>query len=394
LAIGQQQVESATVAFSVRQLAGYFLHLGSVGFGGPVALTGAIHRDLVELRGWVSDEEYRQGLALSQLMPGPLAAQLAIYLGFIRHGIKGATVAGVSFVLPSFIMVVLLGMAYRTYGGLPWMHAIFYGVGAGVIGIIARSAWRLAAMTVSPLTTDMIRQHWLLWLFFALGAAQAIFLRKGDALFMIGSGLIYMMVKSPPAWLRRSHFPLLLLLPVLAMPDFGLLAKMALFFAKAGAFVFGSGLAIIPFLHKGLVLDHGWLTEQEFLDAVAVAMTTPGPLVVTVGFIGYLMAGLPGACVAALASFLPCYLLTVLPAPYFSRIASNMSVQAFVRGITAAVIGALAGSVLTMGSRTIIDVPSALIALGTLLCLIYVKQAKELHLILLSAAVGLLLHGI
>ena len=164
-----------------------------------------------------------------------------------------------------------------------------------------------------------------------------------------------------------------------------------MFFAKAGAFVFGSGLAIVPFLHSGVVIENHWLTEPEFLDAVAVAMITPGPVVITVGFIGYLVAGFPGACVAAFATFLPCYLFTILPAPYFKKIAANKSIKAFVDGITAAVIGALAGAVMVITTRSIIDIPTALIAMATAFALIYIRKVQEPYIILMAAVAGLLI---
>ena len=164
-----------------------------------------------------------------------------------------------------------------------------------------------------------------------------------------------------------------------------------MFFTKAGAFVFGSGLAIVPLLHAGVVTENHWLTEQQFVDAVAVAMITPGPVVITVGFIGYLIAGFPGASVAALATFLPCYLFTVIPAPYFKKIAKNTSIKAFVDGITAAVVGALVGAVIVIATRSIIDIPTALIALASLLSLIYIQKLQEPYIIAVAAVLGILL---
>jgi chromate transporter len=169
------------------------------------------------------------------------------------------------------------------------------------------------------------------------------------------------------------------------------LGKLGWFFTKAGAFVFGSGLAIIPFLQGGVVEENKWLTEQEFLDAVAVAMITPGPVVITVGFIGYLVAGFPGAVVAALAIFLPCYLLTVIPAPYFKKIAKNTSIKAFVDGITAAVVGALLGAVVVIALKSIHDIPTACIAAITLLILALTKKIPEPYLILAAGVAGLLI---
>ncbi len=378
-------------SYSLTDLSKYFLKLGATGFGGPVALVNYIHRDLVERKKWFSEEEYKEGLALSQLSPGPLAAQLGIYLGFVHYGVPGATLAGICFVIPSFIMVVAIGIAYKLYGGLPWMQAVFYGVGASVIGIIALSAYKLTTKSVSKFTADALKQNWLLWVFYALAAAMTIITQSEEVLFFIGAGLIYMMVKAPPKWMTGNANSFLLAGIGFWEYDLNTLGKIALYFSKAGAFVFGSGLAIVPFLHSGVVTKYQWLTESQFVDAVAVAMITPGPVIITVGFIGYLVAGFPGAVVAAVATFLPCYLLTIFPAPYFKKIAKNQSIKAFVDGITAAVIGALMGAVVVIALRSIIDVPTAAIAVATIAALVFIKKMQEPYLILAAAALGLLL---
>ncbi len=379
-------------AYSLSELINYFLKLGTIGFGGPVALVGYMHKDLVENRQWISEDEYKQGLALAQLMPGPLAAQLAIYLGFVHHRILGATLVGIAFVLPSFVMVVLLGMLYKLYGGLSWMQAVFYGVGAAVIGIIAISSYKLTTKSIGKFNLPSFQQHWMLWLFYIIAAVITYVTQQEEVLLFIGAGLLYMFVKAPPKWLNNKTTNSFVLLQIGFWNYEGsTLIKIAIFFAKAGAFVFGSGLAIVPFLHAGVVTENRWLTEAQFVDSVAVAMITPGPVVITVGFIGYLVAGFPGATVAALATFLPCYLLTVLPAPYFKKIATNQSVKAFVDGITAAVVGALVGAVIVIASRSIKDIPTALIAIGATLALTYFKKLKEPYIILIAAVIGLLL---
>lgn len=384
---------AATIPYSLRQLVLYFLKLGYAGFGGPVALVGYMHRDLVEKNKWISEEEYREGLALAQLAPGPLAAQLGIYLGFVHYSILGATLCGLAFVVPSFIMVVLIGIAYKIYGGLPWMQAVFYGVGAAVIGIIAMSSYKLTTKSVSKLNIDAVKKNWLLWLFYLAGAAITIITQTEEVLLFVAAGLLYMIIKAPPQWMRKSSAINSIFLLDIGFWNFDTttLIKIAIFFTKAGAFVFGSGLAIVPFLHGGVVVENRWLDEHEFIDAVAVAMITPGPVVITVGFIGYLVAGFPGACVAALATFLPCYLFTVIPAPYFKKIAKNRSIKAFVDGITAAVIGALVGAVVIIAIRSIVDIPTALIAVASVLALIYVKKIQEPYIILIAAIIGLIL---
>ncbi|WP_353719918.1 chromate efflux transporter [Dyadobacter sp. 676] len=308
----------------------------------------------------------------------------------------GATLTGLSFVLPSFVMVVLLGIAYQLFGGLPWMQSVFYGVGSAVIGIIAVSCYKLTVKSVSKLEPGAIKDRWLLWLFFLLMAVVTAVTQREEVWLFIILGLVYMVIQAPPRGLRRNaHSVSAILLAGTGFwqTDGDKLIRIALFFTEAGAFVFGSGLAIIPFLHAGIVNELRWLDEQQFLDSVAVAMITPGPVVITVGFIGFLVSGFPGATVAALGVFLPCFIFTVLPAPYFKRIAKNESIKAFVDGITAAVIGALVGSVFVIASRSIVDVPSAAIALVTVLALVYVKKLQEPYIIGIAAIAGICLKG-
>lgn len=324
--------------YTLRELVFYFLKLGTIGFGGPVALIGYMHRDLVEECGWISEEDYKDGLALAQLAPGPLAAQVSMYLGYVHYGVTGATVAGLAFIMPSFLMVIAIGWAYQRYGGLPWMQAAFYLIGACIIGIIANSAYKLTAKTIGT--------RKLLWAIFAAAALVTAWTESEWVLLFLGAGVAVWFIEAPPKALFDHK---------LRAADPSTLLAIAAFFGKAGAFVFGSGLAIVPFLYGGVVKEHGWLTDRQFLDAVAVAMITPGPVVITVGFIGYLVAGIAGACVAAAATFLPCYLFTILPAPYFKRYGKNPGVVAFVDGVTAAAVGTIAGAVFVLGRRSIID---------------------------------------
>jgi chromate transporter len=335
---------AADASYSLSALIGYFLRLGTWGFGGPVALVGYMHRDLVEERGWISESDYREGLALAQLAPGPLAAQLAIYLGYVHHGVWGATCVGLAFVLPSFLMVLAIGAAYVMYGGLTWMQAVFYGVGACVIGIIAWSAYKLTRKTIG--------RDWLLWIIYAASFGATIFSESEIAWVFLGGGVLAWLVKAPPR-LGRAAAVMLPLGVSWPRAEWDVLWRIAIYFTEAGAFVFGSGLAIIPFLYGGVVKEFCWLNDQQFLDAVAVALITPGPVVITVAFIGFLVAGLAGACVAALATFLPCYLLTVIPAPYFKKYGKLPAITAFVDGVTAAAIGAISGAVIVLGRRTI-----------------------------------------
>lgn len=385
---------AAAPSYSLRALVAYFLKLGTLGFGGPVALVGYMHRDLVEGRRWITEADYREGLALSQLMPGPLAAQLSIYLGYVHYGVLGATLAGIAFVIPSFLMVIAIGEAYVRYGGITWMQAVFYGVGAAVIGIIAISAYKL--------TTKSIGKDKLLWAIYLVAAAITIATESESIWVFLVAGVLVWLAKAPPksfggggtapmfAFLPAfpsSHLPATCSLAATA--DWGVLSQIGIFFAEAGAFVFGSGLAIVPFLYGGVVNGHHWLTERQFVDAVAVAMITPGPVVITVGFIGYLVAGFAGASVAALATFLPCYLFTILPAPYFRKYGKRPAIVAFVDGCTAAAIGTITGAVVVLGKRSLTDLPTVLILAAALVALWKFKKLPEPVVVLLAAIAGL-----
>src|SRR5258708_5317537 len=285
---------------SLHQFDLYFLRLGCFGFGGPIALVGYMQKDLVEERHWIAQQDYLDGLAFSQLAPGPLAAQLAMYLGFVRAGFLGETVVGVAFILPAFLMVAAIGEVYVHLGGTKIMAALFYGIGAAVIGIIARSALKLGKAS--------LKNDWLLWgVFFVLALSTAFFERENVWLFLAAGFLVMLVRATPLPWKPRHAMWLLTPLSLGTSKTAALFA----FFLKASLFVFGSGLAIVPFLHGGVVQEHHWLTEEQFLDAVAVAMITPGPVVITAGFIGYLGAGFPGACAGPLVVVRPVCLFVV-----------------------------------------------------------------------------------
>ncbi len=373
---------------SLAQFVGYFLWLGTVGFGGPIALAGHMQQDLVDTRGWVRKEDYMEGLALAQLAPGPLAAQLAIYLGYVRAGVLGATAVGVAFIVPSFLMVLALSAAYVRFGGLPWMQGMFYGIGAAVIGIIARSAFKLTRLTLG--------KDKLLWgIFAALAVSTAWTSHEIIWLFLLGGAVNLAARAFPSRFPARSTAPLVVAFfapGTLAIPGVsGILLEIFIYFAKAGLFVFGSGLAVVPFLYGGVVQGHHWLTDQQFVDAVAVAMITPGPVVITVAFIGYLVAGVGGATAAALGIFLPVYLVVVLLAPSYKRWAKNAQLNAFVRGVTAAATGAIAGAVVVLARRSVYDVPTILIC-AVSVAVLFRWKVPEPALIACAAVAGLLLH--
>jgi chromate transporter len=365
---------------STAALIKYFLYLGSAGFGGPVALIGYMQRDLVERRGWFTKAEYLKSLALSQLMPGPLAAQVAICLGYVHSRVWGATLVALAFILPSFLMTLAIGWLYVRFGGLGWMQAAFYGVGATVIAIISLAAWKLAKLTLAK-----DRLQWVI--FGVMGLVTAWTETEIGTLFVL-AGVVTLLAQAPPAFLRRPRSACLALA---LTPE--LLGQLLWFFTKAGAFVFGSGLAIVPFLYGGVVQEYGWLNDKQFLDAVAVAMLTPGPVVITVAFIGYLVASTPGAIVAAIGIFVPVYLFVVIPFPWFDRFSENPQVKAFVGGVTAAASGAIAGACFVLARRAIVDVPTLLVGLVAL-GIIWRFKVPEPLLIGAGAAAGLIIFAL
>src|SRR5882762_4709165 len=381
-------VEGGEAQPKLRDFLLYFLRLGALGFGGPIALAGHMQKDLVEEKKWVSSQDYVEGLAFSQLSPGPLAAQLAMYLGWVRGGTLGATLTGAAFVLPSFLMVVALAALYVHFGRLPWIQGVFYGVGAAVIAIIVRSAYKLIRST--------LKNDLLLWVLFAALAVTTAWKEAEMVWLFLLCGLVSMVAKAPPR-MNAANGSGASLVGTGKLLAGGILPASAatagalfLFFLKAGAFVFGSGLAIVPFLYGGVVSQYHWLTERQFLDAVAVAMITPGPIVITAGFVGYLVAGPAGAVLAAAAVFAPPYAIVILGAPYYRRFAKNERVKAFVQGVTAAAVGAIAGAAFILGRRALVDWLTVLIAFAVLFALLKLKKIPEPFLILGAALVGLI----
>lgn len=378
---------SSEVSCSLWEFLLYFLYLGTFGFGGPIALAGYMQQDLVEKRRWISKEDYIDGLALAQLAPGPLAAQLAMYLGYVRAGILGATLVSLVFILPSFLMVIAISWFYVRFGGLVWMQALFYGIGAAVIGIIVKAAYKLVKLTLG--------KDALLWIIFFVLAVTTALTQSEMAVLFISAGVIYMVFKTPP-FKEFGKASLLTAAPwfgsqtiQVTTPVSPTSLRVLGFFAKAGAMVFGSGLAIVPFLYGGVVKEYHWLNERQFMDAVAVAMITPGPVVITVAFIGYLVRGFWGASLAALGVFLPVYLFVVIPSPWFKKHAKNPQLNAFVKGVTAAATGAIAGACVVLAQRAIVDIPTVVIAIATLGILIRFK-IPEPFLIFLAGIAGLI----
>ncbi len=379
---------------------GYFLGLGTWGFGGPIATVGYMQRDLVERHRWLDRQDFLDGVALGQTMPGPLAAQVCMWVGFLSRGALGALAVAAAFIAPSFLAVLAVAVLYVRYQGLPVVQALFYGVAPAVMAIIA-----LAAVKLARLTNRTERRLWAISL--VIGAITAV-TGAEIALLFIAAGLLMIAWDAPPhplRWLRtrRSRRPgragahawpaVLAAGPALLAlgAASGTLLALGLFFAKAGAFIFGSGLAIVPFLREGVVHQHHWLDQRQFLDAVAMGLLTPGPVVISATFIGYLVGGLAGALVATVAIFTPIYLGVVVPGRWFVRHRDHPQVAAFVAGATAAAAGAIAGATVVLTRQAVTDWPTAAIALVALGLLWRFKLPEPL-VVAAGALAGLLLH--
>jgi chromate transporter len=374
----------------LRAVLGYFLGLGTWGFGGPIATVGYMQRDLVERRGWLDRDQFLGGVALGQTMPGPLAAQVAMWVGFLARGALGALAVAGAFIAPSFLAVLAVAVAYVRYQGLPVVQSLLYGVAPAVMAIIA-----LAAVKLARLTDGHDRRLWATSAVIAIVTAAT---GAEIALLFVAAGLLMIAWDAPPRFLSRRlpQAPGLLWLGgtsgLLTLgASAGTLVALGLFFVKAGAFIFGSGLAIVPFLREGVVHQHHWLRERQFLDAVAIGLLTPGPVVISATFIGYLVGGLAGALVATVGIFLPIYLGVVIPGRWFVRHRDHPQVKAFVGGATAAAAGAIAGATFVLTRQAVVDLPTAAIALAALV-LLWRFKVREPFIVLGAALAGLLLH--
>jgi chromate transporter len=374
---------------SIPEVVRYFLHLGMLGFGGPVALCGQMEKDLVQDRGWLSRSEMRDAIAVSQSMPGPLAIQVGIFVSYIRAGFWGAWAGGWAFILPNFLIVAAFGALYVHFGGLSWMTAIFYGVSPCVIALILHSCWRLGKLGME----DRFQ-----WVVAAVSLVVTITVQAEVAMLFIAAGVcgvlyygsLFRGVRAGP--LAALAAPLAPGAPIAVgttqTASLPILGKLLAFFLKAGALTFGSGLVIVPFLEKGLVQDTHWLNPREFLVAVAIGMMSPGPVVITATFVGYLVAGFWGSLVATIGIFLPSFLMVLIVAPVLLRHRGNPNVQGFVKGAFAAAIGTILGACILLGKIAIGDWLTALVAAVCLVVLFRFKINNPL-LIGASAVVGL-----
>src|SRR5579862_5506701 len=346
---------------NVAQVVRYFLRLGMLGFGGPVALVGQMERELVGERGWLTKEQMREAIAICQSLPGPLAIQVGIYISYLRAGFWGAWAGGWSFILPNFVIVAALGALYVYLGDLQPVTAIFYGVSPAVIALILHSCHRLAKLGM---------EDWLQWAIAAVCLAVTVILQAEVALLFIGAGVVgiayygSLFRRRPPAVMQIAATPALAQLAPQASGS--TLTKLFAFFLKAGSLTFGSGLVIVPFLEQGLVQQYGWLDQRQFLIAVAIGMISPGPVVITATFVGFIVGGFWGSLVATVGIFLPSFILVLVAAPILARHSGNKNVQGFVKGAYAAAIGTILGACVLLGKVAIGDWLTALIGVASL----------------------------
>src|SRR5215813_3290058 len=373
----------------IAELVLYFLRLGLLGFGGPVALVGQMERELVAGRKWLTKEQMREAIAVCQSLPGPLAIQVGIYISYLRAGFWGAWAGGWAFIFPNFVIVAALGALYVYLGDLKLVTAVFYGVSPAVIALILHSCYRLAKLGM---------EDWVQWAIAAVCFVVTVLLQAEVALLFIGAGIVGILYYGN--FFRRSSASTLqsiVAAPVLAqltpVASSSTLAKLLLFFLKAGSLTFGSGLVIVPFLEQGLVQQYNWLDERQFLIAVAIGMISPGPVVITATFVGYLVAGFWGSLVSTIGIFLPSFLFILIAAPLLARHRGNANVQGFVKGAYAAAIGTILGACILLGRIAIGDWLTALIGIVSLAILFRWKVNNPL-LICATADVGLIAYPI
>jgi chromate transporter len=353
-----------------------------------------MRRGLAERRRWLSDEEYDRGLAIATACPGPLAYQLGVYCGYITHGVPGGVLVALSFAFAPFVLVTVTAALYVHYAASDWIRGLFYGIGPVVVALILRACWSLGIKTLrrerrawlvaaAALGITILVQRELTALFIAAGAL-GIFIFKPQAVASVGDEP----APSPAGQRARVQaVPVLLALASAAAPAAA--TDLFVFFFRTGLLVFGSGLVVVSFVKAYVVDQYHWMNDRTFLDAVAIGMVSPGPVVITATFVGYVVAGIGGALAATVGIFLPSVLFTVAGTPLLLRYRNNLHVQGFVRGVTVAVVGVLAGTTYLVARPVVRDGLTALVLLVVLLAPRLRKRIPDQLLVLLGAVIGL-----
>jgi chromate transporter len=362
-------------------LALMFLKLGTVAFGGPAAHIAFMRQELVERLAWLSEPDFLDLLGAANLIPGPSSTELAIYIGFRTNGFAGLAIAGLCFIVPAALIVAAIAWVYCRYNALPQVAAIMYGVQPVVVAIVLQALYGLSR--------TCFRKRALLAVFVA-GLLMA-FLDVPQLLILLACGLCAMLITQRIA-LRpaTSSFALLLAKPSFSgTPTAQSLLPLFLAFLKIGAIVFGSGYVLLAFLQADFVSRLHWLTDRQLLDAVAVGQVTPGPVFTTATFIGYLIAGVPGAAVATVAIFLPGFVFVACSGRFISRIRRSPWASAFLDGVTAASLALIAWVLFTLAHSAIVDIASAAMFLVAAIALLRLR-INPAWLIAAGALAGLL----
>lgn len=358
----------------MREIISYFLKIGLLGFGGPMAHIAMMDEELIEKRKWTSKEQFLEGLAVCQILPGPASTQLGIYLGYLRGGLMGGILAGLCFILPAFILITALSHVYFQYGAVPEIQGLLYGINALVIALIGNSLLKMGKSSIKDRIGGVIM---------ALSATAIYALKLNILVVLISGGLIGIMVYYQWPKSKKTYMTLLPL--ILIEPTLG---KLFSFFLKVGSFIYGGGLVIIPFIEQEVVGKLGWLTQKEFLAGISFGQVTPGPVVITSAFIGYKVFGVLGAVVAASGIFIPSFAFILIATPYLGKIREIPWVKGFLTGINAAVIGAILASMMQLIPSAIIDIWTLIIA-GAGFVALWKYKINSFYAIGASAILGL-----
>jgi chromate transporter len=378
---------------SMLDLVRYFLVLGATGFGGPVALANAMRRDLVERRGWLDEVAFDRGLAIATACPGPMAYQLGVYCGYVTHGVPGALAVAVAFALPPFAIVVVIAALYQRFAGSGITRGLFYGIGPVVVALILRASWNLGRKT--------LRRDYAAWAVAIVACTVTIVLQRELAWLFLAAGILGIVAFAPraktaaaapaaapvSAKVRSVAVPALIALVTPA----GLAPALFWFFFKTGFLVFGSGLVVVSFVKTYVVDQYHWLDNQTFVDAVAIGLISPGPVVITATFVGYAVDGFAGAVAATAGIFLPSIVLTIAATPLLLRYGSHPRVAGFVRGMTVAVVGVLAGTTYVVGRPVIVDGFTVALLLVVLAAPFVAKRVPEQAYVVLGGVLGVAL---
>jgi len=373
------------VTGSIGEVARLFLKLGLIAFGGPAAHIALMREEIVRRRRWVSDERFLDLVGMANLIPGPTSTEVCIYLGYVRAGWPGLIVAGVCFIVPAMLLVLALAWLYVRYGATPSAAAAMYGITPVIIAIVAQALWALGRTAVKgPLLA-------------AIGVAVLALALAGlnVLVLLLGGGVVVMLLRAAPrrraataAMLATLGMPLLAFGETAAARAAVPLGTLFLTFVKIGAVLYGSGYVLLAFLRSDFVDRLGWLTDRQLLDAVAVGQFTPGPVFTTATFIGYLLAGWPGALLSTLAIFLPSFVLVAASYPLLPRIRGSRWMSAFLDGVNVAAVGLMAAVTWQLARAAIVDVFTAALAVVAAVLLLRTRL-NSAWLVLGGAAAGL-----